>query len=77
MTRRELIPVTTPRRTVEDLKGALPDYLARKAKRQAEFLGYELRLPNDRSRSDLESYFLAFCRRHRLPRPQVNVRGAF
>jgi very-short-patch-repair endonuclease len=68
------IPVTTPRRTIEDLKGVLPDYLVRRAKRQAEFLRYELGLPTDRSRSDLESAFLSFCRRHRLPRPEVNVK---
>jgi len=67
------IPVTTPRRTIEDLPAALPPHLARRAKRQAEFLGYELGLPTDRSRSDLESDFLAFCRRHRLPLPEVNV----
>jgi len=28
----------------------------------------------DRTRSDLEADFLAICRRHRLPRPEVNVR---
>jgi very-short-patch-repair endonuclease len=28
----------------------------------------------DRSRSDLERDFLRLCRRHRLPRPDVNVR---
>ncbi len=67
------VPVTTPRRTIEDIKGPLPDYLVRKAKRQAEFLGYELALPSDRSRSDLETFFLSFCRRHRLPLPEVNV----
>lgn len=28
----------------------------------------------DRTRSDLERYFLQLCRRHGLPRPRVNVR---
>jgi very-short-patch-repair endonuclease len=42
--------------------------------RQAEFLGYELSLPTDRSRSDLETDFLSFCRRHGLPLPEVNVK---
>ncbi len=28
----------------------------------------------DRTRSDLEGDFLGLCRRHRLPRPEVNVR---
>jgi very-short-patch-repair endonuclease len=73
-TLRSSIPATTPRRTIEDLPSLLPDYLVRRAKRQAEFLGYKLRLPTDRSRSDLEAYFLAFCRRHRLPLPEVNVK---
>jgi very-short-patch-repair endonuclease len=74
VTRREWIPVTAPRRTIEDLEQSLEPYLIRRAKRQAEFMRYKLRLPSDRSRSDLESDFLAFCRRHRLPRPEVNVK---
>lgn len=74
VTRRERIPVTTPRRTIEDLEQTLEPYLVRRAKRQAEFLRYRLQLPTDRSRSDLESAFLAFCKRHRLPRPEVNVK---
>jgi len=71
---RDRIPVTAPRRTVEDLPSVLPSYLVRRAKRQAEFLKYELRLPTDRSRSDLETDFLSFCRRHHLPLPEVNVK---
>ena len=71
---RERIPVTSPRRTIEDLPAVLPSYLVRRAKRQAEFLKYELRLPTDRSRSDLETDFLSFCRRHYLPLPEVNVK---
>jgi very-short-patch-repair endonuclease len=71
---RERIPVTAPRRTIEDLKAMLPSYFVRRAKRQAEFLGYKLNLPTDRSRSDLESDFLSFCRHHRLPCPEVNVK---
>ena len=74
VTRHERIPVTTPRRTIEDLKGTLEPYLVRRAKRQAEFLRHRLNLPTDRSRSDLESDFLAFCKHHRLPRPEVNVK---
>ena len=67
------VPVTSPRRTIEDLPSVLPSYLVRRAKRQAEFLGPELGLPTDRSRSDLETFFLSFCRRHDLPLPEVNV----
>ncbi|HWC08443.1 MAG TPA: DUF559 domain-containing protein [Solirubrobacterales bacterium] len=74
MTRRERIPVTTPRRTIEDLEQTLEPRDFRRAKRQAEFLKHRLYLPTDRSRSDLESDFLAFCERHRLPPPQVNVK---
>lgn len=33
------IPVTTPVRTLEDIDGAEPRYLVRKARRQAEYLG--------------------------------------
>ncbi len=73
-TRRERIPLTSPRRTIEDLKGLLPDYLVRKAKRQAEFLGYELALPTDRSRSDLERDFLRFLTQQGFPHPEVNVK---
>lgn len=71
---RDRIPVTSPRRTIEDLPSVLPPYLVRRAKRQAEFQGHELRLPTDRSRSDLETDFLSFCRRHGLPLPEVNVK---
>jgi very-short-patch-repair endonuclease len=47
-----------------------------RALREAEYL----RLPigetfePDRTRTDLEGLFLALARRHRLPRPEVNVR---
>ena len=74
VTLRLRIPVTTPRRTIEDLPAVVPPYLVRRARRQAEFMKCELKLPTDRSRSDLESDFLSFCRRHRLPLPEVNVK---
>jgi predicted transcriptional regulator of viral defense system len=67
---RERIPVTAPRRTIEDLEGSLPSYLVRRAKRQAEFLGYELRLPSDRTRSDLERDFLRFLAQPTSPSPR-------
>jgi very-short-patch-repair endonuclease len=73
-TQRFRIPVTSPRRTIEDLEGTVDDYLYRRAKSQAEYIGYELRLPTDRSRSDLERDFLRFLARHRFPRPEVNVK---
>ncbi len=46
----------------------------RRATRQAEFLKLPLGgIETDGSRSDLETDFLALCRRHRIPEPEVNV----
>jgi very-short-patch-repair endonuclease len=43
--------------------------------RQAELKGYRLEhLEGDRTRSDLESLFLALIERFRLPPPEVNVK---
>jgi putative AbiEi antitoxin of type IV toxin-antitoxin system/uncharacterized protein DUF559 len=70
LSRRSEIPLTTPRRTIRDLRRTDPE-LARRAAREAQHTGY--RVTTDRTRSDLEADFLAFCRRHRLPRPEVNV----
>lgn len=83
VTIRSGIPVTTPARTISDLRRVstgkrrlvTPREL-RRAVRQANVFG----LPIDesdqrrRERSDLEEDFLALCRRHRLPAPEVNVR---
>lgn len=76
VTRRRGIPVTTPARTIEDLRGAVPSHLVRRATRQAEMAKYSLgpRVKGDRTRSDLERDFLRLCRRYRLPAPEVNVR---
>jgi very-short-patch-repair endonuclease len=78
------IPVTTPGRTIADLReaistrrsGAIAGHELRKAIRQANVLGLPID-PKDakvRTRSDLEGDFLRLCRRRRLPRPEVNVR---
>jgi hypothetical protein len=76
ITRRHGIAVTTPARTIEDVRGTLEPYLFRRALRQAELAG--LRVPHlslvKHSRSDLELLFLAFCEHHDLPRPLVNHR---
>ncbi len=79
MTRRWNIPVTTPARTISDLRRALPAWEVRRAIRQAEVLGLPLgETPSDRTRSDLERDFLKICRRHQLPAPEVNVElGAY
>jgi very-short-patch-repair endonuclease len=78
VTRRHGIAVTTPARTIEDIRPSVEPYLFRRALRQAELAGH--RVPHlglvKRSRSDLELLFLALCDRHDLPRPQVNVRVA-
>ena len=75
------IPVTTPARTIVDLRrtrpirgGANPAQL-RRAIRQAGLAGLKLgpEIEDDRTRSDLELDFLKLCRRRGLPMPAVNV----
>jgi hypothetical protein len=74
VTRRHGIAVTTPARTIEDIRGEVEPYLFRRALRQAELAGH--RVPHlsatKRTRSDLELLFLTFCDDHGLPRPLVN-----
>ncbi|HET7417190.1 MAG TPA: type IV toxin-antitoxin system AbiEi family antitoxin domain-containing protein [Solirubrobacterales bacterium] len=73
-TYRHNIPVTTIQRTIDDIEGVLPSYLVRRAKRQAEQRGTRLEgVASDRTRSDLETLFLALIDHHRLPPPEVNV----
>jgi very-short-patch-repair endonuclease len=76
ITLRLNIPVTTPSRTLADLRRTLPRPQFAAALREAEFLGLpiEQSLEADGTRSELESLFLALARRHRLPKPEVNVR---
>jgi very-short-patch-repair endonuclease len=70
------IAVTTPARTIADLRRVAPPKLVRRAIRQAHFdglaIGDEGR-ETGRTRSDLELRFLRLCRRHGLPEPEVNV----
>jgi len=78
------IPVTTPSRTIADLReaisarhsGAIPSRELRKAIRQANVIGLPVgaRDAKVRTRSDLEADFVRLCRRHRLPPLEVNVR---
>jgi very-short-patch-repair endonuclease len=74
ITRRHGIAVTTPARTIDDIRGEIEPHLFRRALRQAELAGY--RVPHlgrvRRTRSDLELLFLALCDDHGLPRPLVN-----
>jgi very-short-patch-repair endonuclease/predicted transcriptional regulator of viral defense system len=83
VTSRRGIPVTTPARTIDDLRrataaggaGALSARDLRGAIRQAEVEGLVVgEVGTDRTRSDLERDFLRLCRRHSLPAPEVNVR---
>jgi Protein of unknown function (DUF559)/Transcriptional regulator, AbiEi antitoxin len=76
-TRRHQIPVTTVTRTIEDLRATqlLPPHLVRRAIRQAELKGHHLEgIESDRTRSDLESLFLALIQPHRdrIPPPEIN-----
>ena len=74
-TRHRGIAVTAPARTIADLHRVESPRLVRHAIRQAEFHELDLGdLPTDRTRSELESMFLALCRRHRLAPPEVNAR---
>lgn len=76
VTRRHGIAVTTPARTIDDIRGEVEPYLFRRALRQAELAGY--RVPHlgrvKRTRSDLELLFLGVCDHHGLRRPLVNHR---
>lgn len=76
VTSRRGIPVTTPARTVADLRAVLAPEELRRAARQADVLGLPLgpEAPVDGTRSELEGAFLRLCRRHRLPQPRVNMR---
>jgi very-short-patch-repair endonuclease len=70
------VPVTTPSRTLRDLRRCVGADELRAARRQAEVLGYRLdddEPEPDLTRSELERRFLTLCRRHRLPAPEVNV----
>jgi predicted transcriptional regulator of viral defense system len=72
------IAVTTPSRTIEDIRGTVPEYLFRRALRQAELAGHRVPLlsATKRTRSDLELRFLALCDDHGILRPLVNQRVA-
>jgi len=80
-TRRLGIPVTTPARTIADLRQISSPEETRRAMRQADVLGLSIAaedegLPTAPTRSELESLFLDLCRSHGLPPPEANVRIA-
>jgi very-short-patch-repair endonuclease len=68
------IPVTDPTRTLEDLRRSVSPDLYRRARREAEFLRLPLgNVESDGTATELEARLLAVCRRHRIPKPEVNV----
>ena len=75
MSRRYGIPVTSPARTLQDLRNAVPGREFRHAVRQADVLGLPTgpEIVPDRTRSELERRFLWLCSRHHLPKPAVNT----
>jgi very-short-patch-repair endonuclease len=81
-TTQNRIPVTDPVRTISDLRrarpargGATPGQL-RQAIRQASLLGLPMGPDTapDPTRSELEQLFLELCSKHRLPRPEINIK---
>lgn len=76
LTSRNNIPVTTPARTIADLRRVADVDEVRRAIREAEFLGLAVvghEGERELTRSGLERRFLRLCRRHRLPEPEVNA----
>ena len=71
------IPVTTPARTIADLRRTASVDDVRKAIREAQFqrlrVDDEAAKEEELTRTKLERNFVRVCRRHRLPRPEVNV----
>jgi very-short-patch-repair endonuclease len=74
---KDNIPVTTPARTLADLRRTLPEYRFAPILRRAEKLRLDIGAiagsGEDPDRTELERRFLALCRRHSLPRPECQV----
>jgi very-short-patch-repair endonuclease len=74
------VPVTTPARTINDLRRVLPADRLEAVLRHAEVLrldvGFQGGFEPDLTRSELERRFLRLCHRRRLPTPEVNARVA-
>jgi very-short-patch-repair endonuclease len=67
--------VTTPAQTLVDLEAVVTEAQRRRAIRQAEVLGLRTGLEvSEPTRSELEHLFLRLLDRHRLPKPEINVR---
>jgi hypothetical protein len=76
--RRHGIAVTNPARTIRDLRRIAASQEVEAAIAQAEVLRLPIDLHrgflHEPTRSRLERAFLRLCRRHGLPKPEVNVR---
>lgn len=73
ISRRDYIPLTTPARTIDDLRRTESTELVRAAIRQAGFIGLSLRgVEADGTRSGLEFDYLGFFREIGVPEPLVN-----
>jgi very-short-patch-repair endonuclease len=74
---RDSIAVTKAARTLRDLHPAVAGDVYQRAVRRALDLrlidSSDLRSEEELTRSELERLFLALCRRHRLPQPEVNA----
>jgi very-short-patch-repair endonuclease len=77
-TRRNGIAVTKPARTLKDLHRTVTEEIYQRAVRRALDLRWitsdDLQGEEELTRSKLERLMFRFCRRHRLPQPQVNAR---
>jgi very-short-patch-repair endonuclease len=75
-TRRNRIAVTTPARTLLDLRRTFPREQWEDAIDRARARGFPVAAVADEppTRSRLERNLLRLCRRHRIPAPRVNVR---
>lgn len=75
-TRVQNVPVTTPARTIADLRRTASGAVLRRALREAAVIGLDVgeREGSAITRSEFEDRFLELCRRHRLPPPEVNAK---
>jgi very-short-patch-repair endonuclease len=75
---RDAIPLTSPARTLTDLRRVLPHERWEDALDRARVLSLPIGglSSTEPTRSRFERRLLALCRRHQLPRPEVNARVA-
>lgn len=78
VTRHRGIPITSPRRTIADLRKAEAPEVVRRAAREAAVLGLNIgdESGQDRTRSELERRLLWLFPRYGVPKPEVNAEVA-